>query len=58
LPNILSVKDNRPTPHKNIGEFFEGMENGEIPDMPEDVAACMPSGRHPKKATAGLKHVK
>jgi predicted transposase YbfD/YdcC len=34
---ILAVKDNQPTLHRNIKDFFEGMESGEIRDIPEDV---------------------
>jgi predicted transposase YbfD/YdcC len=34
---LLAVKDNQPTLHGNIRDFFEGMESGEIRDIPEDV---------------------
>jgi predicted transposase YbfD/YdcC len=34
---LLAVKDNQPTLHENIKDFFEGMENEEIRDLPEDV---------------------
>jgi predicted transposase YbfD/YdcC len=34
---ILAVKDNQPTLHQDIREFFEGMEGGEIRELPEDV---------------------
>jgi predicted transposase YbfD/YdcC len=34
---ILAVKENQPTLFSNIKEYFEGMEGGEIPEIPEDV---------------------
>jgi predicted transposase YbfD/YdcC len=34
---ILAVKDNQETLHKNIRDFFDGMERGDIHDIPEDV---------------------
>jgi hypothetical protein len=33
----LAVKDNRPTLHQDIRKYFEGLETGEIRDLPEDV---------------------
>jgi predicted transposase YbfD/YdcC len=34
---LLAVKDNQPTLHQDIKEYFEGLESGEIGDLPEDV---------------------
>jgi predicted transposase YbfD/YdcC len=34
---ILAVKDNHPTLHRDIREYFEGLEQGDIRDLPEDV---------------------
>jgi predicted transposase YbfD/YdcC len=34
---ILAVKENQPTLYRNIKDLFEGMESGEIRDVPEDV---------------------
>jgi predicted transposase YbfD/YdcC len=34
---ILAVKENQPTLHENIKEYFDGMESGEIREMPQDV---------------------
>jgi hypothetical protein len=33
----LAVKDNQSTLHQDIKEYFEGLEKGEIRDLPEDV---------------------
>jgi coenzyme F420-reducing hydrogenase delta subunit len=55
---VLAVKDNQPTPHGNIKDFFDGMESGEIRDIPEDVAAYMPGNHRWKRAAAGLKTAK
>jgi predicted transposase YbfD/YdcC len=35
--HILAVKDNQPTLHRDIKEYFEGMESGEIREMPGDI---------------------
>jgi hypothetical protein len=37
LPNIIAVKENQPSLYENIKDYFDGMDSGEIPDMPEDV---------------------
>jgi predicted transposase YbfD/YdcC len=34
---ILAVKDNQPALHGDIKDYFEGMEGGEIREMPEDL---------------------
>jgi predicted transposase YbfD/YdcC len=34
---LLAVKDNQPTLHRDIREYFEGLETGEIRELPEDV---------------------
>jgi predicted transposase YbfD/YdcC len=34
---VLAVKENQPTLYTNIKEYFEGMEGGQIPEIPEDV---------------------
>jgi predicted transposase YbfD/YdcC len=34
---VLAVKENQPRLHQDIREYFEGMESGEIEEMPEDV---------------------
>jgi predicted transposase YbfD/YdcC len=34
---ILAVKDNQPTLHQDIREYFEGLEQGDIRDLPDDV---------------------
>jgi predicted transposase YbfD/YdcC len=34
---ILAVKDNQPTLHEDIREYFEGLESGEIRDIPDDL---------------------
>jgi predicted transposase YbfD/YdcC len=34
---LLAVKENQPTRYGNIKDFFEGMESGEIRELPEDV---------------------
>jgi predicted transposase YbfD/YdcC len=34
---IIAVKDNQPTLHEGIRDFFEGLESGDIRDLPEDV---------------------
>ena len=34
---ILAVKNNHKTLHEDIREYFEGMETGEIRELPEDV---------------------
>jgi predicted transposase YbfD/YdcC len=34
---LLVVKDNHPMLHQDIKEYFEGLETGEIRDLPEDV---------------------
>ena len=34
---ILAVKDNQKTLHRDIREYFEGLEQGDIQDLPEDV---------------------
>ena len=34
---LLAVKDNHKTLHQEIREYFEGLEQGDIRDLPEDV---------------------
>jgi len=34
---ILAVKDNQKTLHQDIREYFEGLEQGDIRELPEDV---------------------
>jgi predicted transposase YbfD/YdcC len=34
---ILAVKENQPSLYGDIKEYFEGMESGEIREMPEDI---------------------
>jgi predicted transposase YbfD/YdcC len=34
---ILAVKENQPTLHEDIKDYFEGMESGEIKELPEDL---------------------
>jgi predicted transposase YbfD/YdcC len=34
---ILAVKDNHKTLHHNIRDYFEGIEHGDIQDLPEDI---------------------
>jgi predicted transposase YbfD/YdcC len=34
---ILAVKDNHPTLRRDIQEYFEGLEQGDIRDLPEDA---------------------
>jgi predicted transposase YbfD/YdcC len=34
---ILAVKGNQPTLYQNIQEYFEGLEQGDIRDLPDDV---------------------
>jgi predicted transposase YbfD/YdcC len=34
---ILAVKDNHPMLHQDIREYFEGLEQGDIRDLPDDV---------------------
>jgi predicted transposase YbfD/YdcC len=34
---LIAVKDNQPILHEEIGDFFEGLESGDIRDLPEDV---------------------
>jgi hypothetical protein len=34
---VLAVKDNQPMLYKDIKDYFEGMESGEIGELPEDV---------------------
>jgi predicted transposase YbfD/YdcC len=34
---LLAVKDNQKTLHEGIKDYFEGLEQGQIPDLPEDV---------------------
>ncbi|MDR0636556.1 MAG: ISAs1 family transposase, partial [Treponema sp.] len=34
---VLAVKENQKTLYNNIKEYFEGMESGEIGDLPEDI---------------------
>jgi hypothetical protein len=36
---LVAVKDNQRTLHQDIKEYFEGLESGEIRDLPEDVWA-------------------
>jgi predicted transposase YbfD/YdcC len=33
----LAVKENQPTLYNDVKEYFEGLESGEIKDLPEDV---------------------
>jgi predicted transposase YbfD/YdcC len=34
---LLAVKDNQKTLHQDIRDYFEGLEHGEIRDLPDDV---------------------
>jgi predicted transposase YbfD/YdcC len=34
---VLAVKENQPTLYNEVKEYFEGLETGEIKDLPEDV---------------------
>jgi predicted transposase YbfD/YdcC len=34
---VLAVKENQKTLYRNIKDYFEGMESGEIREMPEDM---------------------
>jgi hypothetical protein len=34
---LLSVKDNQPALHQDIRDYFEGLESGDIRELPEDV---------------------
>ncbi|MDR1374465.1 MAG: ISAs1 family transposase [Treponema sp.] len=46
---LLSVKDNQPMLHKDIQEYFEGLESGEIRDLPEDVQMTGEERGHGRK---------
>jgi predicted transposase YbfD/YdcC len=46
---LLAVKDNRLTLHQDIREYFEGLETGEILDIPEDVRASEEETGHGRK---------
>jgi predicted transposase YbfD/YdcC len=43
---ILAVKDNQKTLHQDIREYFEGLEQGEIRELPEDVWETGEERRH------------
>jgi hypothetical protein len=34
---VLAVKENQPVLYKEVKEYFEGLESGEIGDLPEDL---------------------
>ena len=43
---ILAVKDNQKTLRQDIRDYFEGLEQGDIRDMPEDVWATDEERKH------------
>jgi hypothetical protein len=46
LPNILAVKENPPALYRNIKDLFDGMESGEIRDIPEDLKTIIQYRTH------------
>jgi predicted transposase YbfD/YdcC len=46
---VLAVKDNQPGLHEEIKEYFEGLETGEIRDLPEDIWVTDEATGHGRK---------
>jgi predicted transposase YbfD/YdcC len=43
---VLAVKDNQPTLHDDIKDYFDGQENGAIRDLPDDIWITDEETRH------------
>ncbi|MDR3140060.1 MAG: hypothetical protein LBT95_10390 [Treponema sp.] len=49
------MKDNQPTLHQDIRGYFEGLQTGEIRDLPEDVWISEEETGHGRKERRGSK---